>query len=314
MTIEWSLAAVQDVIAEAVPDPGDARVEGRPPDLRRGGRAVEGRWPASCVGRSIGLARERDELERWECGQVPVALVMHNRPEYVESMLACYRARAVPFNVNHQYNSAEIRRAVRDDRRRCGDLPAVVRTADRGGHRRIERRAGRHRRRLGRRPAGRAASSCPTPSRPAGARACRCRPATTSTWCAPVGPPARPRACCGGRPTSSWPPWAAARRRRPSRSRWRCWPSREVWFAAPPFMHAAAQWTAYAGLHMGATVVMHDDSQRFDAAEILDGRRARARQPHVDRRRRLRPPDGRGAAARFVRPELAASASAPVGP
>ena len=43
----------------------------------------------------------------------------------------------------------------------------------------------------------------------------------------------------------------------------------EVWFAAPPMMHAAAQWTAFAGLHLGATVVMHDDSRRFDAAAIL---------------------------------------------
>ena len=70
-----------------------------------GSKAVAG----FLVGQGVGLRREREELDRWECGQVPVALVMHNRPEYLEAMYGCYRARAVPFNVNHQYNEAEVR-------------------------------------------------------------------------------------------------------------------------------------------------------------------------------------------------------------
>ena len=43
-----------------------------------------------------------------------------------------------------------------------------------------------------------------------------------------------------------------------------------VWFAAPPLMHAAAQWTVFAALHNGATVVLHDDSVAFDARTILE--------------------------------------------
>jgi fatty-acyl-CoA synthase len=35
-------------------------------------------------------------------------------------------------------------------------------------------------------------------------------------------------------------------------------------------MHAAAQWTAFSGLHNGGTVVLHDDSQPFDARRILE--------------------------------------------
>ena len=35
-------------------------------------------------------------------------------------------------------------------------------------------------------------------------------------------------------------------------------------------MHAAAQWTAFSGLHQGATVVVHDDSGSFDAAAVLE--------------------------------------------
>ena len=43
-----------------------------------------------------------------------------------------------------------------------------------------------------------------------------------------------------------------------------------TWFAAPPLMHAAAQWTAFAGIHSGATIVLHDDAQPFDARTILE--------------------------------------------
>ena len=43
-----------------------------------------------------------------------------------------------------------------------------------------------------------------------------------------------------------------------------------MWFAAPPLMHAAAQWTVFAALHNGATVVLHDDSVAFDARTILE--------------------------------------------
>jgi fatty-acyl-CoA synthase len=35
-------------------------------------------------------------------------------------------------------------------------------------------------------------------------------------------------------------------------------------------MHAAAQWTAFAAIHGGGTVVLHDDSRPFDARTILE--------------------------------------------
>ena len=44
----------------------------------------------------------------------------------------------------------------------------------------------------------------------------------------------------------------------------------QVWFAAPPLMHGAAQWTVYAALHNGRTVVLHDDAAPFDARTILE--------------------------------------------
>src|SRR5262249_8269140 len=42
------------------------------------------------------------------------------------------------------------------------------------------------------------------------------------------------------------------------------------WCAGPPMMHAAAQWTAFSGLHMGATVLLHDDAGSFDAGQVLE--------------------------------------------
>ncbi len=108
----WALADVHDVIADAVPD-RDMLICG---DVRRTYGEVRRRTRslAAFLGaRGIGLHRERDELERWESGQDAVALVLHNGPEYVEAMLGCFRARAVPFNVNQHYRPAEVGGAAR---------------------------------------------------------------------------------------------------------------------------------------------------------------------------------------------------------
>src|SRR5262249_35651712 len=46
--------------------------------------------------------------------------------------------------------------------------------------------------------------------------------------------------------------------------------STAIWYAAPPLMHAAAQWTAFAAIHSGSTLVLHDDTAPFDARIILE--------------------------------------------
>ena len=38
-----------------------------------------------------------------------VALYLENCPEYLETMLACFKVRAVPINVNHRYVAGELR-------------------------------------------------------------------------------------------------------------------------------------------------------------------------------------------------------------
>src|SRR5688500_7692236 len=103
---EWSLVAVHDVLAAAAPD-RDMGVCG---STRRtfAEVAARSRGVAAFLGAAgVGLRRERADLERWECGQDPVALVMHNGVEYIEALLGALRARAVPFNVNQHYRPAE---------------------------------------------------------------------------------------------------------------------------------------------------------------------------------------------------------------
>jgi len=106
---DWSLSAAYDVIAATAPD-RDMLVW---KNVRRTYGEVAERTrnlAAFLQRRGLGMRRERDALQRWECGQAPVALLLHNSPEYIEAMLGCFRARAVPFNVNQHYRPEEIRR------------------------------------------------------------------------------------------------------------------------------------------------------------------------------------------------------------
>jgi acyl-CoA synthetase (AMP-forming)/AMP-acid ligase II len=266
--VEWSLSAVQDVIASAVPE-RDMLVLG---DVRRSHRAVR-RRTAGLAGflakNGLGAQRERRELARWECGQSPVALVMHNRCEYIESMLACFRARAVPFNVNHHYTAGELR-ALLD----MVGTEAIV-----------------YERRLGPLLADALAASDPLLVDVDDGSGIPPLPGSTPYESAVDQPDGDPvvqpspddlyMVCTGGTTGS------------PKAVLWRqadifvaamggsettteedlvqtTTPAGGAWFPAPPLMHAAAQWTAFAGMHLGATVVLHDDSLRFDARTILD--------------------------------------------
>jgi len=273
-TRDWSFVAVHDVLAAATPD-RDMLVCG---DVRRtfGEVAVRTKSIAAFLrAHGLGLRRERVELERWECGQDPVALVMHNSVEYIEAMLGAYRARAVPFNVNQHYRASEIAGLFADVgvraviyHRRYGSLvqsacdglgadTAVVLIDVEDG-------------------SGIAALPGSTPFEAAAGT-----PVETPL---PVPSPDDLYLVCTGGTTG-----------RPKAVLWR---QADIyvsgmagtddtteeaildassngagaggpWYPVPPLMHAAAQWTAFSGLHQGATVVLHDDSGGFDARTIL---------------------------------------------
>jgi 3-oxocholest-4-en-26-oate---CoA ligase len=103
---ESTLGAVLDTIAGVVPDRlmtvcGDRRstYAESAERTRRLGNFL--------AGRGFGAARERDALNRWECGQDRVALIMHN-DLYPDMVIGCLKGRVVPVNINHYYTPREV--------------------------------------------------------------------------------------------------------------------------------------------------------------------------------------------------------------
>jgi fatty-acyl-CoA synthase len=266
--MEWSLSAAQDVLAAAVPGRDLLVFQ----DVRRSYGEVRRRTAGLArflTEHGLGARRERSELARWECGQSPVALVMHNRCEYVEAMLACYRARAAPFNVNHHYAPGELRallemvgaEAVVYERRLSplladslvGLRPLLVDVDDGSGVASLP----------GSTPYERAVD------RPEGGSPPQPSPDDLFMVCT-GGTTGSPKAVLwrqadifvaamrGSEETTAQSLGQAAAS------------GVRTWFPAPPLMHAAAQWTAFAGMHLGATIALHDDSARFDARAILE--------------------------------------------
>jgi fatty-acyl-CoA synthase len=266
---EWALAAVHDVVAATVPN-REMLVCG---SVRRtyGDVAERTKSIAAWLGvRGLGAQRERRELERWENGQDPVALVLHNCTEYLEAMIGAYRARAVPFNVNQHYRPKEVGSLFADldaravvYHRRFG--PLVAAACDISGLVLVDVDDG-----TGVDPLPGSTNFEAVASTPVEAPLPVPSPDDLYLVCT-GGTTGRPKAVlwrqadiyisamggAEGATTESIAAAAAAGSGTP-------------WFAVPPLMHAAAQWTAFAGLHVGGSVLLHDDSQPFDAAHILE--------------------------------------------
>jgi fatty-acyl-CoA synthase len=265
---EWSLAAVQDVLAATIPD-RDMLVCG---EVRRTFAEVADRsrsFAAFLGSHRVGLRRERDDLARWESGQDHVALVLHNGTEYVEAMLGAYRARAVPFNVNQHYRPNEVRalfddigpRAVVYHRAYARIVAAVcepervllVDVDDGSG---VERLPGSV-------PFEEVVAtpvSAPLPATSPDDLYMVCTGGTTG----------RPKAVLWRQADIYVAAMAGAEEATAESIAAGAAGVMPPWYAVPPMMHAAAQWTAFCGLHSGATVVLHDDSGPFDARTILE--------------------------------------------
>jgi 3-oxocholest-4-en-26-oate---CoA ligase len=263
---EWTLGAVLDAIAEAVPD----RVMTVSGDRRStfGETAERTRRLANFLAhRGFGAHTERPELQNWECGQDVVALIMHN-DLYPDMVLACLKARVVPVNVNYHYTPREV-----------ADLLAYL--APRGI---IYHRA------LGAKfadvlPGGAEVlisvdDGSALPELP-GAITLEDALAGGADDADIQGSPDDLLMVCTGGTTG-----------RPKGVMWRqgdIYVSSmngadhgqvsEIhdkvvnlgppWFAVSPLMHAAGMWTAFSAVLNGQTVVLHDTSRKFDAAHVL---------------------------------------------
>jgi 3-oxocholest-4-en-26-oate---CoA ligase len=103
---EWTLGAVLDAIAEVVPDRLMTVCADRRSTYAESSDRTR-RLANFLVGSGFGVHRERDSLQRWECGQDRVALIMHN-DLYPDMVIGCLKARAVPVNINYHYTPREV--------------------------------------------------------------------------------------------------------------------------------------------------------------------------------------------------------------
>jgi acyl-CoA synthetase (AMP-forming)/AMP-acid ligase II len=266
--VEWSLSAVQDVVSGEVPD-RDMLVWESVRKTHGDVVSRSRRLAAFLVEQGLGVHRERPELERWECGQSPVALILHNCPEYIEAMSGSFRARAVPFNVNHYYSSAEVSAvlnmvgaeaviyhrslapmvadALGDTTRLLIEIDDESGSVGIAGSIAYEQAI----------EAQRDDVRLPDPS--PDDLYLVCTGGTTGAPKAVVWRQADIFVSGMGGSEDTTPESLATLANR----------GMGTWFAASPLMHAAAQWTAFACLHGGGTVVLHDDRHRFDADKII---------------------------------------------
>jgi len=213
------------------------------------------------------LDRRASGLSAWmaEAGVGPgdfIAVDMHNRVEYVETMLAAYKLRAVPINVNYRYRTAELVSLLTDaaavgivhDAEVAGAvlpaaraLPSVPWTLECG-------------------PAYEQAVSSTTGPRPGGPRSGDDRYVlyTGGTTGAPKGVVWRMEdaffACLGGGDPTGEHGWVDE----PAAVLDRLVDS-HAFLPAAPLMHAAGMWTTLRWLLAGAKVVL---LPRFDAAAL----------------------------------------------
>src|ERR1700759_731526 len=104
---DFALSELFDAVAQVAPEREcivQAEVRLSYADVQARSR----RLASYLAGADLGVRRARSTLAGWESGQDHVALYLYNCPEYLEAMLACFRARAVPGNVNSRYGVSEL--------------------------------------------------------------------------------------------------------------------------------------------------------------------------------------------------------------
>jgi fatty-acyl-CoA synthase len=268
VTTEWSLTQVFDIVGSTIPD-REMIVWG---DVRRTFGDALSRADALAAhlrAQGLGLHRERAELENWECGQDRVAVLMHNRPEHVETILGCWRARTIPCNVNYQYTATEIAELfrmlgtrgvvyerglaplLRDALQELHAIDVLVELDDGSDEVSIP-----------------GAADFDTIVAAGGHVDDETSPDDIYIACT-GGTTGRPKAVLWRQGDLFVAAIGGTDQMDDATLRARAEAGAGVWFPTSPLMHVAAQWTVFLAASMGATVVLHDDRKRFDAPTIL---------------------------------------------
>jgi 3-oxocholest-4-en-26-oate---CoA ligase len=103
---EWTIGAVVDAISDVVPDRLMTVCGNRRSTFAESASRTN-RLANYFSHKGFGVYAARETLERWECGQDRVALIMYN-DLYPDMVIGCLKARVVPINVNHHYSVREI--------------------------------------------------------------------------------------------------------------------------------------------------------------------------------------------------------------
>ena len=116
--MEHNLAEVHEAVAAAVPD--RECIVWRDRRLTYAQVAERTRRLASHLASAgLGAHRDRAGLAGHESGQDHLGCYLHNGNEYLEAILAAFKARVAPFNVNYRYVAEELRYLLRDARARA---------------------------------------------------------------------------------------------------------------------------------------------------------------------------------------------------
>lgn len=223
----------------------------------------------------LGLHRERAGLAGWESGQDHVALYLHNAPEYLESMLGAFKARAVPFNVNYRYVEEELGYLLRDATTRAvifhaAFAPLLARVLEQLPPMQLLLQVD---------------DGSATPLLP-GALAYERALAEAPTTPLPITPSPDDLYMLYTGGTTGMPKgvlwrqgdvFVAALGGKSSRGELgslaevvaRAQGGAGRLLATPPLMHGAAHWAAFHSMNGGGTVVLQDDARKLDAADIL---------------------------------------------
>ncbi|MEV6337773.1 AMP-binding protein [Nocardia vinacea] len=264
---EWSIGAVFDAVAAAVPDRTMTVCGDRRSTFGESALRIR-RFANFIAARGFGEHTPRHRRDRWECGQDRVALLMRN-DLYLDVLIGCMKARVVPANINYHYTAREIRELLAYVRPRGIVFhrsfgPVVAEAAPDDVELLISIEDG---------------SDAPVPTGTVPftdavlegdtAEVITATPDDLVMLCT-GGTTGRPKgvlwrqsdlyvASMNGADHESLTPVQDLARS-----------TEHVWFAVSPLSHAAGIMTACAGLLVGQTIVLYDDRKTFDARTALE--------------------------------------------
>ncbi|WP_109530750.1 MULTISPECIES: AMP-binding protein [Nocardia] len=264
---QWTIGAVFDTIAAAVPD----RLMTVCGTRRRtfGEAALRTRRFANFLAdRGFGVHTPRAELDRWECGQDRVALLMRN-DQYLDVMLGCLKGRVVPVNINTYYTAREVRDLLAYIQprgivyhRSFGEV--VAEAAPEGVELLISVDDGSDAPELDGAIAFEDALAAGAPE-----PVIETEPDDLVMLCT-GGTTGRPKGVLWRQSDLYVSSMNGADHESADLLRDLTNWTGQVWFAVSPLSHAAGIMTACAGLLVGQTIVLYDDRQKFDAHRALE--------------------------------------------